>query len=216
MESMETSGVTASGEDLRNKLSEKIAELEEMQKNQKSHTADEIKTKLEEVNKLQKELEEYYETIQKDNNEKKKALDELRAKTKQMKELKNAVDKAYGVKEELTKSDIKKGIYRKPRTHKNYDLSLDHKALKNLEGTPQRSFLALAKGVIRIDGEPYNPNELTLSTVRKKEFRELIEHFAMLEFTGERKCCVRKVYTKKQREELNELKFIPAENKPAE
>jgi phosphoglycerate-specific signal transduction histidine kinase len=196
-------------EELRKKLSEKISELEQMYENIDNHTTDEINAKLEGLSELQKDMEKHHESMYKANEKKQKAIDELEQKIKKMKELQNAVDKEYGIKEENVKNDRRKRIYRKKRTHRDYKLSINHTALKNLEGITQSSFLALAKCVILIEGKPYSNKDLTPSTERKNDFRRLIEHYAMLDFIGQRKCCIRQVYNKKQRGEMNVSEIPP-------
>jgi len=96
---------------------------------------------------------------------------------------------------------------KKKRRHKKYKTTIDHKALKDLEGTTASSFLDLAKAVIVIDGKPYSEMTLTLSKERKNDFRRLIEHFAVLEVIGKRKYHVKRVYSKKQKEELQEMEI---------
>jgi len=200
VESLENSGVADSGEDLRNKLSEKIAELEKMQWETNTCTTDEINAKIKEISQLQKSIEEHHKLLKNANEEKQNAIDELNRKTKEMKKLKIDIEKEYTINKKGVKNK------RKKRTHIKYKLSISHTALKKLEGIPQNSFLTLAKSVILIDGKAYNEDYLPLTTERKNDFRRLIEHYAVLEITGKRKYHIKRVYTKKQRDELNEKK----------
>ena len=169
-----------------------------------------------EISQLQKKIEEHHISIQKANEEKLTAIEELKKKTKKMKELKHAVEKEYRIQEQFAENDRTKRIYSKKRTNKDYNLSINLTALRKLTGTPQRSFLSLAKNVIMIDGKPYDGKVQTLSTERKNDFKRLIEYHAMLEFTGERKCIIKHVYTKKQRETLNELEIFSTKEKSQE
>ena len=192
---------------LQQMLSEKINELEQMQNDVDSYTAPDINNRLEEIKKLQKGIDERRESIKKANDEKQKAIDELKKQTKEMKRLQRSVKKAYREQQE-GKDEIKK------REHKDYKLSIDHKALKRLEGVTKSSFLALAKDVILIDGKPYDHTKITLSKERKSDFKRYIEHHAVLEVLGKRKYNVKHVYSKKQREELYELEISQTIDKP--
>ena len=199
MSSVDFIRVTSNEENMQKELAEKITELEEMQKALDKHTTEKIKDKLKEINELQKSMEEYHESIQKYNKEKQEAVEELEKKTKEMKKLQANIKEQHAIKEQGVK------IEDKDRTHKNYKLSINHTALKQLEGVPRSSFVALAQDVILIDGNPYNKNTLTMSKERQKDFRRLIEHYAVLEVIGKRKYKIKRVYSEKQREDLNEM-----------
>jgi hypothetical protein len=90
------------------------------------------------------------------------------------------------------------------RVHKKYKTSINLSALKELEGTTASSFLDLARAVILIDNKPYNEDYIALSQERKNDFRRLIEHYAVMDTIGKRKYHIKRVYSVKQREELNE------------
>jgi len=66
------------------------------------------------------------------------------------------------------------------------------------------SFLDLAKAVILIDGKPYDEEYLALSKERKNDFKRYIDHYAVIDTIGKRKYHIKRVYSPKQREELNE------------
>ena len=100
------------------------------------------------------------------------------------------------------------------RKHRRYKPRINHTALKDMEGTTAISFVELAQSVIMIDNKPYEKKDIPLSKERKRDFRRLIEHYAVLEVIGKRKYHVKRVYSKKQREELNELEIFPPTDKP--
>jgi len=188
----------ASIEELKKHIHEKMDTLEQIQDNPDKHTAIEINSKIKELKQLQKTLEDYHLSIQKANEEKQNAIDELSKKTKEIKRLQAAIEEQHTIKEQGAKNEGKK------RNHKEYKLSINHAALKQQEGIPKSSFLALAKEVILIDSKPYDEKYLTLSKERKNDFKRLIEHFALLEVIGKRKYNIKRVYSIEQREELNE------------
>ena len=102
----------------------------------------------------------------------------------------------------------------KTRTHKKYKQSINLTALKDMEGTTVSGFATLAQAVIMIDNKPYDKKVLALSKERKNDFKRFIEHYAVLEVIGKRKYHIKRVYSKKQREELNELEIFPTCDKP--
>ena len=197
MKNVEITGFT-DVESLKKSISEKMDTIKQIQDNPDKHTAVEINNKIKELKQLQEKLENYHVSIQKANTEKQNAIDELRKKTNEIKRLQTAIEEQHAIKEKGAKDEGKK------RTHKDYKLSINHTALKQQEGIPKSSFLALAKEVILIDGKPYDEKYLTLSKERKNDFRRLIEHFAVLEVIGKRKYNVKRIYSVEQREELNE------------
>ena len=201
MSSVEFAGFTGNEKNFQEELSEKITELEEMQKSLSEHSANEINDKLKEISELQKLIEEYHASMQKENLEKHNAIKELKKKTNEMKRLQTAVKVQRTIKEKGVKTE------KKSREHKHYKLSINHTALKQLEGVPRSSFVALAQEVILIDGKPYNKETLTLSKERQKDFRRLIEHYAVLEVIGKRKYKIKRVYSEKQREDLSEIEL---------
>ena len=96
---------------------------------------------------------------------------------------------------------------RKKKKHRRYRLSINHKELKELEGTTANSFLALAESVILIDGTPYNKKYIALSNGRKSDFKRFIEHYSIIELTGKRKYFIKRVYSKEEKKELQELEI---------
>jgi hypothetical protein len=103
-----------------------------------------------------------------------------------------------------TTSDIKD---KKKRKHKKYKQSINHTALKDLEGTTASSFLDLAKAVIIVDGKPYDDTYLTLSKERKNDFKRLIDHYADVDTIGKRKYYIKRVYSKEEKKELQGLEI---------
>ena len=208
MVSLANTGVEPNGENLRAKLSDKIKELEQLQENQDGHTIDEINNKLKEIKQLKKDIEAHHELIKLDNLKKQNAEKELDSKIKEMKRLQAAIEEQYALKEQGVKSEARK------RRHQKYKLSLNHKALKKLEGITTSSFLALARTVILINGKEYDETRLTLSKERKNDFKRLIEHYSLVEVIGKRKYHIKRVYDKKQQVESNESELTAAYDTP--
>ena len=101
------------------------------------------------------------------------------------------------------------------RAKVEYDtVTLNHKALKDLESSTVGSLLELVNKVILIDGKPYkqvtyiNANgkerNIKLTTGRKSDFLRLIESYAIIEFIGI-KCHIVKVFDDSDREKLGEF-----------
>ena len=186
-------------------------------------TNEEIKKNVKDENSL----EELYSKI-KDNpdlfNKIKEEIDNQRnAELEQMMESTESVDAPEGQEEAEAQDDTTEqdstteqdGTNEEQKgKHKNYRVSINHTALKELEGTTTSSFLALARAVILIDNRQYDNKSLTLSKERKNDFRRFIEHYAVVEVIGKRKYHIKRVYSKKQREELNELEIFPKCDKP--
>lgn len=101
----------------------------------------------------------------------------------------------------------------KQRIRLKFDVEIDYDALKSLEKKTMGSFLELVNKVILVDKKPFgeatyiNSNgkeqHYKLTTGRKKEYTRIIEHYALLEFNGN-KCYVVKVFDKSEREKLEE------------
>jgi hypothetical protein len=107
-------------------------------------------------------------------------------------------------KDTTAKTDKEKNSKEERRTHKKYKTSINHAELKALEGMTVSSLVDLATAVILIDGKQYNKKHLPLSKERKNDFKRYIEHYAVMELIGKRKYHIKRVYSPKQREELNE------------